>query len=114
MCLAEGTSYLNETVIENRFKYTNELQKMGASVRVVGHTAIFDGGAPLSGAKVRAVDLRAGAAMVIAALAVRGITEISEIDHIDRGYEDLVGKLRAVGADIRLVVYNDTQMLDEA
>lgn len=114
MCLAEGTSYLNETVIENRFKYTNELQKMGASVRVIGHTAIFDGGAPLSGAKVRAVDLRAGAAMVIAALAVRGITEISEIDHIERGYEDLVSKLRAVGADIRLVVYNDTAMLDEA
>ena len=114
MCLADGMSYLSETVIENRFKYVNELQRMGANIRVTGHTAIFDGGTPLTGAKVRAVDLRAGAALVIAGLTVSGVTEVSEIDHIERGYENIVGKLTNVGADIRKVIFSDTAVQDEA
>ena len=80
---------------------------MGASIKVDGKTAIIEGGVPLTGAQVTACDLRAGAAMVIAALAIEGRTEIDNIQCIERGYDDIVGKLRAVGADIRKVTVPD-------
>ena len=86
-----------------RFKYTDELIRMGARITVQGRDAIIDGVPELLPANVRAVDLRAGAAMVIAALAANGSTVIEDIHHIQRGYEDMVGKLRAVGADIKIV-----------
>ena len=101
MCLAQGTSYMNEGVFENRFRYTGEPAKMGASIKVDGKMAVIEGLGKLQGACVRAVDLRAGAAMVIAGLAAEGVTYIEDIRHIERGYEDLVGKLASAGADIR-------------
>ncbi len=103
MCVANGVSNLNEGVFDNRFRYVEELLRMGAHIKVDGKTAIIQGGAPLHGAVVRAVDLRAGAAMVIAGLAATGRTEIENIALIERGYDDLEGKLRACGADIKKV-----------
>jgi len=102
LCLAGGTSVITEGVYDgNRYKYVAELCKMGAQVHVDGRTAVVEGIDHFTGAQVRAHDLRAGAAMVIAGLAAEGITEIEEIYYIERGYEDLLGKLRALGADIR-------------
>jgi len=103
LCLAKGTSVLTEGVWDNRYRYTNEFRRMGAKIQVDGKIAIIEGVDSLTGAPVEACDLRAGAAMVVAGLAARGITEISNISHIQRGYEDIVGKLSGVGADIRLV-----------
>ena len=103
LCLAEGQSVLTESVMEQRFKYTDELARMGAKICVNGRDARVDGVASLTAANVRAVDLRAGAAMVIAALSANGTTIIEDIHHIQRGYEDMVGKLRAVGANIEIV-----------
>ena len=100
LCLADGESILTESVMDNRFKYTDELARMGAKIQIVGRDAHITGVPELHSANVRAVDLRAGAAIVIAALAAKGTTVIEDIHHIERGYEDLVGKLRAVGADI--------------
>ena len=107
MCFANGVSFLNESVWDNRFRYVEQLHRMGASIKVDGKTAIIEGGVPLTGAQVTACDLRAGAAMVIAALAIEGRTEIDNIQCIERGYDDIVGKLRAVGADIRKVTVPD-------
>jgi UDP-N-acetylglucosamine 1-carboxyvinyltransferase len=107
MCFANGVSFLNESVWDNRFRYIEQLHRMGASIKVDGKTAIIEGGVPLTGAQVSACDLRAGAAMVIAALAIDGRTEIDNIQCIERGYDDIVGKLRAVGADIRKVTVPD-------
>ena len=98
MCLAEGISNLNESVYDNRFRYTEELLRMGARIKVDGKTAIIEGRTALRPARVRAVDLRAGAAMVIAGLATAGESEIDNIHLIERGYDDLVGKLRRCGA----------------
>ncbi len=103
LCLAEGQSKLTESVMDSRFKYTDELARMGARITVQGRDAYVDGVPALRSANVRAVDLRAGAAMVLAALAADGKTVIEDIHHIQRGYEDMVGKLRAVGADIKLI-----------
>ncbi len=100
MCVAEGISFLTESVFDNRFRYTEELMRMGAHIKVNGKTAIIEGVSALVPARVRAVDLRAGAAMVIAGLATEGKTEIDNICLIERGYDDLVGKLRNCGADI--------------
>lgn len=100
LCLAEGTSVVTEGVWDNRYKYVNELKKMGATIEVSGRTAIIEGVKELTGAPVAACDLRAGAAMVIAGLCAKGVTEVEEIEFIERGYEDFVGKLRNVGADI--------------
>lgn len=112
LCLAKGTSTLSEGVWENRFKYVDELRSMGANVNVDGRIAVFEGGTVFSGAVVKAVDLRAGAAMIIAGLAAHGKTEIEEIQHIQRGYEDIVSKLRGVGADIKLISVPSTSMID--
>lgn len=107
LCLAEGTSVLREGVWENRFRYVKELIRMGADITVEQKTAYVQGGNKLVGASVLATDLRAGAAMVIAGLAAEGTTEIGDIYHIERGYENIVEKLRAVGADIEKVVLPD-------
>lgn len=100
MCLADGTSYATENVFAGRFRYVGELARMGAQIRVEGHHLVVDGVERLSGAPVRAVDIRAGAAVVIAALAADGETTIYDAGHIDRGYEDFVDKLCSLGADV--------------
>ncbi|MCH1980904.1 UDP-N-acetylglucosamine 1-carboxyvinyltransferase [Lawsonibacter sp. OA9] len=100
LALADGTSIVTESIFENRFKYADELARMGADVKVEGNTAIIDGVDRLTGARVSAPDLRAGAALVIAGLAADGITTVDDIMYIQRGYEDFEGKLRGLGADI--------------
>ncbi len=100
MCLAEGDSQLREGVWDNRFRYVKELVRMGAQIDVEPKMAYVKGVGRLTGASVKAVDLRAGAAMVIAGLAAEGTTEITDIYHIERGYENMVEKLKALGADI--------------
>ena len=113
LCMANGTSVITEGIYDNRFKYVNELRKMGADIQVDGRIAIFEGGAELTGAPVMACDLRAGAAMVIAGLCAKGITEIEDIHFIERGYENFVGKLRALGADITIADYPDEPEIRE-
>ena len=104
LALAQGTSLVTEGVYgANRFKYVDELKRLGAHIQVDGKVAVVEGVSQLVGAPIQACDLRAGAALVIAGLAAQGTTELSHINYIERGYEDLVGKLRAVGADISLV-----------
>jgi UDP-N-acetylglucosamine 1-carboxyvinyltransferase len=100
MCLADGASHVTEGVWANRFRYTEELIKMGAHINVFKETAVIDGVPDLSGAEVEAHDLRAGAAMVIAGLAAHGTTKISHIGYVERGYEDLIGKVRGMGGEI--------------
>ena len=113
LCMANGTSVITEGIYDNRFKYVNELRKMGADIQVDGRIAIFEGGAKLTGAPVMACDLRAGAAMVIAGLCASGKTEIEDIHFIERGYENFVGKLRKLGADISIVDYPDEPELHD-
>lgn len=100
-----GTSIVNENVWDNRYQYVSELIRMGAQISVEGRLAIIEGGAPLTAAPVKATDLRAGAAMIIAALEIKGTTEISSIQYIERGYEDVVEKFRSLGADIKKVYF---------
>ena len=100
LCLAEGTSIMTEGVWDSRYRYTDELRRMGATIKVDGKIAVVEGVPRLSGAPVHACDLRAGAAMIVAGLAAEGVTEIDGIHHIERGYECIVEKLHAVGADI--------------
>jgi UDP-N-acetylglucosamine 1-carboxyvinyltransferase len=107
LCLAEGSSVVTEGVWDNRYKYVNELRKMGALIDVNGKTAMIDGVAELTGAPVAACDLRAGAAMVIAGLCAKGVTEVEDVQFIERGYEDFVGKLRSLGAEIS--IYRDPE-----
>ena len=111
LCLASGTSILTEGVWDGRFKYTEEVIRMGANISVDGRTAVVQGVEALKSANVKAVDLRAGAAMVIAALAANGRTVISDIHHIERGYENIVEKLRQVGADIMRVSLPESNQL---
>ena len=101
LCFATGTGMITEGIWENRFRYTDELRKMGADILVEGKAATFLGNSHMSGARVTAVDLRGGAAVLIAALAAEGVSEITGIDVIKRGYYNIVGKLKAIGADIR-------------
>lgn len=107
MTVAEGTSVFTETVFENRFMHADELRRMGANIKIDGRNAIVEGVSRLTGCKVKATDLRAGAALIIAALVAEGKTEITELQHIDRGYEDLIQKFQTIGADI--VRINDTE-----
>jgi UDP-N-acetylglucosamine 1-carboxyvinyltransferase len=100
MTVAQGTSVITETVFENRFMHVNELKRMGAKIKTEGHTAIVEGVPKLCGAQVKATDLRAGAALVIAGLVAEGHTEVSNLNHLDRGYYKLEQKLRTIGADI--------------
>ncbi len=98
--LSRGTSIVTESIFENRFKYVDELTRMGANIKVEGNTAIIDGVPKYTGASISAPDLRAGAALVIAALAAEGITTIDDIKYIERGYEDFHLKLASLGAQI--------------
>ena len=115
LSLADGTSIVTEGVWDSRFRYVEQLTLMGADIQVDGKTAVITGVKSLNSAPVRAVDLRAGAAMIIAGLAANGTTEIEEIDHIDRGYENVVEKFSALGADIKRVpVFDTAPMLKQA
>ena len=107
LCLANGTSVITEGVYDNRFRYTAELGRMGANIQVDGKVAVIEGGRRLTGALVQACDLRAGAAMVIAGMCAVGTTIVEDIHYIERGYEDFVGKLNALGADIKIVDFPD-------
>ena len=107
LAIADGTSIVTESIFENRFRYVDELARMGASVKVEGNVAVISGVERFTGARVSAPDLRAGAALVIAGLAAEGITIVDDIYYIERGYEDIVRKLSGIGADIRMVVTPD-------
>ena len=114
LCLATGTSVLTEGVWDSRYRYVDEFRRMGAHIQVDGKVAVIEGVPGLTGAPVHACDLRAGAAMVIAGLAAQGVTEVDGIYHIERGYEDLVGKLAGVGADIQVVTVPDEESQSQA
>ncbi len=103
LALSDGTSIVTESIFENRFKYVDELAKMGANIKVEGNTAIIDGVTKYTGARISAPDLRAGAALVIAGLAAEGITVVDDIYYVERGYEDFDVKLRGLGAMIEKV-----------
>ena len=109
MCVADGTSIFTETIFENRFMHADELRRLGANIKTDGRSAIVEGVTRLTGCKVKATDLRAGAALIIAALVADGKTEITELQHIDRGYEDLIEKFRSIGADIVRVKIEETE-----
>lgn len=101
MCTAKGTSVISEKIYENRLQHVAELQRMGASIRLEGSTAIVEGVAQLSAAPVTGTDLRAAAAMVLAGLSAKGITKVAGLKHLDRGYDDLEAKLSAAGAEVK-------------
>ena len=109
LTMANGTSVITEGIYDNRFKYAQELQKMGADIHVEGKVCIIQGVESLTGAPVMACDLRAGAAMVIAGLCAEGETVIEDVHYIERGYEDFVGKLKRLGADISAVWFPDRE-----
>ena len=109
LSLAKGTSLVTESVWNSRFKYVDELKRLGARIHVDGKIAIVEGVERMTGAPVESPDLRAGAALVVAALAAEGETEIGQVQYIERGYEDIVGKLRALGADIRIIDVPDME-----
>ena len=113
LTLAEGTSIVTEGVWEQRFRYVDELRRMGADISVDGKVAVIEGTGHLMGAPVKACDLSAGAALIIAGLAASGITEIEDIFHIERGYDCMEEKLRAIGADIEKVSVPDAAVKEE-
>jgi UDP-N-acetylglucosamine 1-carboxyvinyltransferase len=100
LSVAEGTSVITENVYERRFRYVSELARMGADIKQEGRTAVINGVPNLTGAQTTAYDLRAGAALVCAGLVAEGQSEISDIEHIERGYENMVDKLRSLGAQV--------------
>ncbi len=100
LSLAEGTSIVTENVFENRFVVVDELNRLGAGITTSGHHAVVAGPRVLTGTAVEAPDLRGGAALVAAGLVAEGVTDIGAVQHIDRGYEDLMGKLLGLGADV--------------
>ena len=101
MCTLPGTSMITETVFENRYMHVSELKRFGAKIKIEGRSAVIEGVDRLQGAQVKATDLRAGAALLLAGMVAEGSTEIADIYHIKRGYENIEGKLRSLGADIR-------------
>jgi UDP-N-acetylglucosamine 1-carboxyvinyltransferase len=103
LLVSDGTSIITETVFENRFMHVAEFKSMNAQIKVDGRTAVIKGNTPLRGAKVCATDLRAGAALILAALVAEGETELTGLHHLDRGYVDITGKLRGLGADVERV-----------
>ncbi len=114
LSLANGTSIISESIWSNRFRYAEQLNRMGASISVDGQLAVVQGVEQLKGAPVRADDLRAGAAMLIAGLSASGTTEIEDILHIDRGYENVVEKFRGLGADIKRINCPEPNALSDA
>jgi UDP-N-acetylglucosamine 1-carboxyvinyltransferase len=100
MSTAKGTSMIIETIFENRFMHIGELKRMGARVKIEGRSAVIEGIDKLTGAEVKATDLRAGASLILAGLAAEGSTIISNVEHIDRGYEEIDRRLNNIGADI--------------
>jgi UDP-N-acetylglucosamine 1-carboxyvinyltransferase len=102
-CIADGAGIISETIFENRFMHVQELQRLGADIRIDGHTAVVRGVERLSGAPVMATDLRASASLVLAGLVAQGETTIDRIYHLDRGYENIEAKLSALGARIRRI-----------
>ena len=113
LAMGEGTSIVTENIFENRYKYVDELARMGASIKVEGNVAIIDGVGRFTGAAVSAPDLRAGAALVTAALVAEGFSTVDQIYYIERGYEDFEGKLRALGADIEKVAVDDEKSMQK-
>ena len=114
LCFAKGTSIITEGIWDNRFKYCDELNKMGANIQVEGRVAVFEGVEALRPAPVSATDLRAGAALVVAALCAEGQSEVYEIRHVERGYVDIVKKFQSLGGDIQKVVTPDEQEYPKA
>ncbi|MEG1241825.1 MAG: UDP-N-acetylglucosamine 1-carboxyvinyltransferase, partial [Oscillospiraceae bacterium] len=114
LALAEGTSVVTEGVWDNRYKYVSELKKMGAEIQVDGKTAVIEGVAEFTGSTVVACDLRAGAAVVIAGLCAKGETVVEDVVYIERGYQDFVGKLTSLGANIICVTVPDDAPKAEA
>jgi UDP-N-acetylglucosamine 1-carboxyvinyltransferase len=103
LAVADGVGIVTENLFSGRFRYIDELRRMGADIRTEGHHAVVRGVDRLSGAPVRATDLRAGAALVLAGLVADGETVVADARHVDRGYEDLAGKLRSLGAHVERV-----------
>lgn len=114
LSVANGTSILSEGVWDNRFQYVGQLLRMGANIQVDGKVAVIEGVHNLTGVTVKATDLRAGAAMIIAGMIADGTTVVEDIQYIDRGYEDVVAKFNALGADIKRVEVADTQLVQTA
>ncbi len=114
LALAEGTSIISESIWSNRFRYAEQLNRMGADIKADGQLAVIQGVEQLKGAPVKADDLRAGAAMIIAGLAANGVTEVEDILHIDRGYENVVEKFKGLGADIKRVFCPEPSSLTSA
>ena len=114
LMVSDGTSIVTETIFENRFMHVAEFRNMQGQIKVEGRTAIVSGNTRLTGAKVCATDLRAGAALVLAGLAAEGVTEITGVQHIERGYVDIAGKLQKLGADIYYVKADEAQQAVEA
>src|SRR3954452_14215599 len=105
--IADGVAFVTENIFEGRFMFIDELVRLGAEVRTDGHHAIVRGRERLSGAPVRATDIRAGAALVLAGLVADGVTSVSEVHHVDRGYQGFVESLVALGADVRRELVDD-------
>ena len=114
LALADGTSIISESIWSNRFRYADQLNRMGADIKADGQLAVIQGVEQLKGAPVKADDLRAGAAMIIAGLAANGVTEVEDILHIDRGYENVVEKFRGIGADIKRMFCPEPDSLTNA
>ena len=110
LTMARGTSIITEGVWDNRFKYVDELNRLGARITVDGKVAVIEGVEELTGAPVKATDLRGGAAMIIAGLVARGSTEIEDIVYIERGYEDVVEKVTALGGDMKRVIVPEVEL----
>jgi UDP-N-acetylglucosamine 1-carboxyvinyltransferase len=100
LTVARGTSVVTETIFENRYMHVDELKRMNANIKIEGRSAVIEGVKELTGAQVNASDLRAGAALALAGIVADGVTEIGNIFHLDRGYHNLVGKFKGLGADI--------------
>jgi UDP-N-acetylglucosamine 1-carboxyvinyltransferase len=109
LALADGGSVITENVFENRFIFADEIARMGADIRIDGHYALVRGVPALSGAPVRSPDLRGGAALVLAGLVAEGRTVVTDVHHIDRGYEGFVEKLSSLGASVRRVDITDPE-----
>ncbi|MCM8709741.1 UDP-N-acetylglucosamine 1-carboxyvinyltransferase [Clostridium sp. SYSU_GA19001] len=105
LCTVKGTGVITETIFENRFMHAQELKRMGANIKIDGRTAVIEGVERLSGSEVKATDLRAGAALILAGLSAEGITEIGDLYHIDRGYVNIENKFKGLGADIERINY---------